>query len=131
MRWGSYVHKARILDPLVLPNETALEMATINGAGAMGLQDQIGSLDVGKEADFVVFDLGRPGLTPHIDPVSTLVCAATGGDMNTVVIGGRVVVENGQALTMDEERILREAGERATAVCARAGIEIKLRWPVM
>jgi len=97
----------------------------------MGLQDQIGSLDVGKEADFVVFDLGRPGLTPHIDPVSTLVCAATGGDMNTVVIGGRVVVENSQALTMDEERILREAGERATAVCARAGIEIKLRWPVI
>jgi len=131
MRWASYIHKARTLDPLVMPNETALEMATINGAKAMGLEEEIGSLEVGKLADFVVFDFDRPGLVPHMDPVSTLVCAATGRDVQTVVIGGQVVVEDGQVLTMDEERILREANDRAAAVCARAGIEIRPRWPVI
>ena len=131
MRWASYIHKARTLDPLVMPNETALEMATINGAKAMGLEEEIGSLKVGKQADFVVFDFDRPGLVPHMDPVSTLVCAATGRDVQTVVIGGQVVVEDGQVVTMDEERILRQANDRAAAVCARAGIEIKPRWPMI
>jgi len=75
------------------------------------LEDQIGSLEVGKQTDFVVFALDRSGLIPHIDPASTLVCAATGRDVNTVVIRGRLVAENGQVLIMDEEFILREAGE--------------------
>ena len=85
----------------------------------LGLEDQIGSLEVGKQVDFVVFDLDRSGLIPHIDPDSTLVCAESGGDVNSVVLGGRVIVENGLVLTMDEERKLRDAGERATAVRAR------------
>jgi len=97
----------------------------------LGLEDQIGSLEVGKQADFVVFDPDRPGLIPHINPASTLIGAATGRDVNTVVIGGRLIAENGQVLIMDEERILREAGERATAVCTRAGIEIKPQWPII
>ena len=130
MRWASYIHKARTLDPTVTPAETALEMATINGAKAMGLEDKIGSLEVGKQADFVVFDLDKPHLTPSMDPVSTLVCAATGADVDTVAIGGKVIVQAGHVLTMDEERILHEARERAAAVWKRAGIERKLHWPV-
>ena len=131
MRWASYIHKARTLNPLVTPAETALEMATINGAKAMGLEKEIGSLEVGKQADFVVFDLDKPRLTPSTDPVSTLVYAATGGDVDTVVIGGQVIVQDGRALTMDERRILREARERAVAVWRRAGIKHKPRWPVI
>ena len=77
----------------------------------LDLEDQIGYLEVGKQADFVVCDPDRPGLIPHIDPVSTLGSGAPGGDVNTGVIGGRVVIENGQALTTDGERPLREAGE--------------------
>ncbi len=130
MRWASYVHKARTLNPMVTPAETVLEMATINGAKAMGLEKEIGSLEVGKQADFVVFDLDKPHLTPNLDPVSTLVYAATGADVETVVIGGQAVVQNRQVLTMDEERILHEARERAAAVWKRAGIERKPRWPV-
>jgi len=131
MRWASYVHKARTLDPMVTPAEAALEMATINGAKAMGLENEIGSLEVGKQADFVAFDLDKPRLTPSMNPVSTLVCAATGADVDTVVIGGRIVVQAGHALTMDEERILREARERAAAVWRRAGIEFKPSWPII
>ncbi len=130
MRWASYIHKARTLDPMVTPAASALEMATINGAKAMGLEKEIGSLEVGKQADFVVFDLDKPRLTPNLDPVSTLVCAATGADVDTVVIAGQVIVHKGHVLTMDEERIVREARERAIAVWQRAGIEIKPSWPV-
>lgn len=131
MRWASYIHKARTLDPLAMPAETVLEMATINGAKAMGLEKETGSLEVGKQADFVVFHLDKPHLTPNSNPVSTLVYAATGADVDTVVIGGQVVVQNGRVLTLDEERILREASERAAAVWKRAGIERKPRWTVL
>jgi cytosine/adenosine deaminase-related metal-dependent hydrolase len=131
MRWASYLHKARTLDPLVTPAEAVLEMATINGAKAMGLEKEIGSLEVGKQADFVVFDLDKPHVTPSVHPVSTLVYAATGTDVDTVVIAGQVIVQGGRVLTLDEERILREVRERAAAVWRRAGIEDKPRWPVV
>jgi cytosine/adenosine deaminase-related metal-dependent hydrolase len=131
MRWASYLHKARTLDPLVMPAETVLEVATINGAKAMGLDEEIGSLEVGKQADFVVFDLDKPHVTPSIDPVSTLVYAASGTDVDTVVIAGQVVVQDGQVLTLDEERVLRDARERAQAVWQRAGVQHKPRWPTV
>jgi cytosine/adenosine deaminase-related metal-dependent hydrolase len=131
MRWASYIHKARTLNPLLMPAETVLEMATIRGAKALGLEDEIGSLEVGKQADFVAFDLDKPHLVPSMDPVSTLVCAATGADVDTVVIQGQAVVEGGRVLTLDEERILHEARERAAAVWKRAGIQRKLSWPVV
>jgi len=130
MRWASYVHKARLLNPLVMSAETVLEMATIRGARALGLDREIGSLEVGKQADFVTFDLDKPHLVPHMNPVSTLVCAATGGDVEMVVIQGREVVRNRQVLTMDEQRIVREAKERAVAVWRRAGIGYGPNWPV-
>lgn len=130
MRWASYIHKARTLNPLVMPAETVLEMATIRGARALGLESEIGSLEVGKQADFVAFDLNKPHCIPHFDPVSTLVCAATGEDVDTVVIQGKVIVQGGQVLTLDEERILREARERAAAVWERAGMERKPKWPI-
>jgi cytosine/adenosine deaminase-related metal-dependent hydrolase len=131
MRWASYVHKARLLDPTITPSEQAFEMATIHGAAAMGWEGQIGSLEVGKRADFAVLDMNKPHLTPSPNPVSTVVCTATGKDVETVVIEGRIVVREGKALTMDEDRILAEARQRASALYARAGIEIKPRWPVL
>ena len=130
MRWASYVHKARTLNPLLMPAEAVLEMATVRGARAMGLENEIGSLEVGKQADFVAFDLDKPHVVPHHDPVSTLVCAATAADVDTVIIQGQVVVQGGRVLTLDEERIVREATERAAAVWKRAGIETRPKWPV-
>jgi 5-methylthioadenosine/S-adenosylhomocysteine deaminase len=94
------------------------------------MEREIGSLEVGKQADFVTFDLDKPHLVPHMNPVSTLVCAATGADVDTVVIQGQVVVRNRQVLSMDEERIVREAKERARAVWKRAGIDSKPPWPM-
>ena len=129
MRLASYLHKAKTLDPLATPAESVLEMATINGARALGWETEIGSLEVGKQADFVVFDFDKPHLTPSINPVSTLVCAATGSDVDTVVIAGQVVVEHGRCLTLDEERVVREARIRAADLWKRAGIPDKPVWP--
>ncbi|MBU0492797.1 MAG: amidohydrolase [Chloroflexi bacterium] len=130
MKLAAVVHKGRTLDPLVVPAETVLEMATINGARALGLEDEIGSLEVGKKADFVVLDMDRPGLTPSPNPVSTLVYAAMGSDVDTVVIDGQVVVQGSRLLTLDEEAVVAEARQRAAEVYERAGIVITPRWPV-
>jgi cytosine/adenosine deaminase-related metal-dependent hydrolase len=75
--------------------------------------------------------MNRPHLTPSPNPVSTVVCAATGKDVDTVVVDGKVVVRAGVVLTMDEGRILAEARERAARLYQRAGIEIKPRWPIL
>jgi len=131
MRWASYLQKARTLDPLVMPAETVLEMATLGGAKAMGLEDEIGSLELGKRADFVVYDLDAAHVTPSPDPVSTLVYSACGADVDTVVIDGRIVVENRQVRTMDEESILSEARDRAAALLDRSGVQVRSRWPTV
>jgi cytosine/adenosine deaminase-related metal-dependent hydrolase len=131
MKLAAIIHKAVSNDPLVVPAETVLEMATINGARALGLEHEIGSLEVGKKADLVVIDLNRLHTTPSPNPVSSLVYAATGGEVDTVVVDGRIVVEQGQLLTMNEEEVIMQARQYAEALYQRAGIEIKPKWPVL
>jgi 5-methylthioadenosine/S-adenosylhomocysteine deaminase len=75
--------------------------------------------------------MNKPHLIPAPDPVSTIVCAASGSDVDTVVIDGKIIVRHGQVITMDEERILREARERAEKVYQRAGVKYGPRWPVI
>lgn len=131
MKLAAILHKAVTNDPLIVPAETVLEMATINGARALGLDHEIGSLEVGKKADFAIIDLNRLHTTPSPNPISTLVYAATGGEVDTVVVDGQIVVEQGQLLTMDEEEIIQEAQQHAGALYKRAGIEIRPKWPVV
>jgi cytosine/adenosine deaminase-related metal-dependent hydrolase len=131
MKLAAILHKAVSLDPLIVPAETALEMATINGARALGLEHEIGSLEVGKKADFAVIDFNRLHTTPSPNPVSTLVYAATGGEVDMVVVDGQIVVEQGQLLSVDEEEIIEEAQKHANSLYKRAGIEIKPKWPVL
>src|SRR5579859_3158042 len=119
MKLAAIIHKAVSNDPLLVPSETVLEMATINGARALGLEHEIGSLEVGKKADLVVIDFHRLHTTPSINPVSTLVYAATGGEVDMVVVDGQIVVEQGQLLTMDEEEIIAEAQRHANALYKR------------
>jgi cytosine/adenosine deaminase-related metal-dependent hydrolase len=131
MKLAAILHKGISLDPLTVPAETVLEMATINGAKAVGMADDIGSLEVGKKADLVVIDLDRLHTTPNMNPVSTLVYAATGGEVDSVMIDGKWIVRGQQLLTLDEERVKVEAREHAPTLYQRAGIELKPRWPVI
>jgi cytosine/adenosine deaminase-related metal-dependent hydrolase len=131
MKLAAIIHKAVSNDPLIVPAETVLEMATINGARALGLEQEIGSLEVGKKADFAVINLHRLHTTPSPNPISTLVYAATGGEVEMVVVDGQIVVKQGKLLSMDETEIMKEAQKHANALYVRAGIEIKPKWPVL
>lgn len=95
------LHKVNTLDPTVLPADTVLRMATIDGARALGLANRIGSLEVGKQADLIVIDIEKPHLTPMYQPVSHMVYAARGSDVDTTIINGRIVMENRQLLSLD------------------------------
>jgi cytosine/adenosine deaminase-related metal-dependent hydrolase len=97
----------------------------------MGLEDQVGSIEVGKKADFILIDMDKPHLTPAPDPVSTIVYAALGSDVDTVVIDGQIVMENRKVLTLDEETVVGEARRRYSEVTERAGLTIAPRWPVI
>ncbi|HEX6481772.1 MAG TPA: amidohydrolase [Ktedonobacteraceae bacterium] len=131
MKLAAIIHKAVTNDPLIVPAETVLEMATINGARSLGLEQEIGSLEAGKKADLVVIDLNRLHTTPSPNPISTLVYAATGGEVDTVVVDGQIVVEQGQLLTLDEDEVMEQAQQHAQALYKRAGIEIAPKWPVL
>ncbi len=105
------LHKHALGDPTALSAETVFRMATLGGAEALNLGDRIGSLEAGKRADVVLVDTRRPGLTPLYDVYSHLVYAARGSDARTVIVNGRIVVRDGEVLTVDES----EAMERARA----------------
>jgi len=109
MDFAAKVHKGHRLDPTAMPAETVLEMATLGSARVLGMEAEIGSLEVGKKADVIVVDLNRPHLQPVYNVVSQLVYSAVGADVRDVVIDGRIVMQNRRLLTLDEERILAEA----------------------
>lgn len=99
---------------------TVFEMATLAGARAMGLEDQIGSLELGKRADLVAFDFRRPHLTPAINPLGNLVHVAHGRDVELVIVDGEVVVEDGAPTKVDADAIRRDAEAAIAALWARA-----------
>jgi cytosine/adenosine deaminase-related metal-dependent hydrolase len=111
--------------------EDVLEMATIGGARAIGRSHDLGSLEVGKRADVVLVDLDRPHTVPVTDPVSNLVYAANGGNVDTVLIDGRIVLRDGRATTVDEAAILGEARAAAAGIAGRITPAHRARWPVL
>jgi 5-methylthioadenosine/S-adenosylhomocysteine deaminase len=109
MDMAAKVHKVHRLDPTVMPAETVLEMATLGGARVLGMEREIGSLEVGKRADVIILDLEKPHLQPVYNVVSQLVYAAIGADVRDVFIDGKPVMRNRRLLTLNEEEILRAA----------------------
>lgn len=96
-------------DPTSAPAAAVLEMATLGGARALGMEDQIGSLELGKRADLIVVGLAEPRLHPMFDPISHLVYAAKGADVRHVVVEGRVVVQGGEIQTLARDEVVQEA----------------------
>ncbi len=108
--------KVQDLDPTALPAREALALATRMGATVLGLAEEVGRLAPGLRADLVVIDLDQPHLTPLYDPYSHLVYAATGADVQTVVVEGRVLVQDRRLLALDLEETLAKARELAGKV---------------
>ncbi|MEN8140261.1 MAG: amidohydrolase [Thermodesulfobacteriota bacterium] len=110
---GAKLQKVHNLDPTLLTAPQVLAMATSGGATLLGAADAIGSLEVGKKADIIVLDLDKPHLTPLYNIPSLLVYAASGADVVHSVIGGRLLMENRQVLSLDEVEIMARCQEMA------------------
>ena len=119
MRTAALIQKA-LHGPEALPAGRVLRMATIDGARAMGLEAEIGSIEVGKRADLTLFDLDALRTVPCPDPVSTIVYAAESGNIRTVVIDGQVVMRDRELATLDEKAVIEEANRQARLVQSRA-----------
>ena len=126
-------HKEVQMNPRVVPPERVVEMATINGARCAGLGDRIGSIEVGKEADLVLFDTDYPEWQPLYNPVSNLVYSATGNSVSDVLVAGRRVVERGRLSCVDEAEILERVRESVQRFGKKLDLEklVNLKWPIV
>jgi len=124
LKTASLLQKVRTMDPLTMNATTVLEMATIKGARALGLENLIGSIEVGKKADLIVLNMKKPHLTPTFNPVSNIVYAAEGSDVETAIIDGKIIMENRVVKTLDEAKVIGVASGRASKLVERAGLSI-------
>jgi cytosine/adenosine deaminase-related metal-dependent hydrolase len=119
MRLAALIHKPRA-GPLAMPAQAVLELATLGGARALGLEDEVGSLEPGKKADLAIVDLEHPHATPAGDDVvSRLVHAGQSQNVRTVVIDGQVVMRERQVETLDEPGVLERAELHAARLAKR------------
>lgn len=110
------------IDPELVGARQALRMATIEGARALGWDDEVGSLEVGKKADFVLFDLDHPEWIPYGDPLQALVWSATSASLAETWVDGQCLYREGQVLSIEEEPLREEARGRASEIRHRAGL---------
>lgn len=102
------LHKGVQNNSTVIPADVALRMATLHGAEAIWLEDQVGSLEVGKEADFIILDTNQVFYHPKHDPISHVVYSASGRDVKDVYVQGKQIVKDRECLTVDEEKVIFE-----------------------
>jgi 5-methylthioadenosine/S-adenosylhomocysteine deaminase len=120
MRQAAFLHKLVSGDPRAVPAPEAIELATIDGARALGMDRLVGSLEQGKRADLIVVSMSAARQTPMYDPQSHLVYVTRGDDVRTTIVNGRVVMRNRRVLTLNREQVLADA--RAFAVRIRAAV---------
>jgi 5-methylthioadenosine/S-adenosylhomocysteine deaminase len=109
MDTAAKLHKLVQDDPTVLPAREVFAMATKGGARALGMEDEIGSIEIGKRADLALIDMRQPELTPLYDVYSQLVYATKGAQVDTVIVNGRIVLEDRQMRTLDAAEVLKQA----------------------
>ncbi|MFL6280206.1 MAG: amidohydrolase [Vicinamibacterales bacterium] len=118
MRQAAFLAKLQTGDPRAVPARKALEMATIDGARALGMDRMIGSLEPGKRADLITVSMTAARQTPMYDPLSHLVYVTRGDDVKTTIVNGRVLMRDRKVLTLDEPRVLSDARALADRVKA-------------
>jgi cytosine/adenosine deaminase-related metal-dependent hydrolase len=130
MREAALIHKANNLDASCITSDQVMEMATIGGAKAIGMENQIGSLEVGKKADIIILDLQAPHLRPIHHLPSVLVYQARGTEVETVIVNGKILMEERRLTWMSEDEemsLLEQAQAASTAVKNRANLEVPSR----
>lgn len=114
MKTTALLQKLHLKDPKAADAQLVFNMATIGGAKCLGIEDITGSLEKGKVADLVIIDLNKPHLTPLYDIYAQIVYAMQASDVETVIVNGKILMENKIILTADEEKILQSANEFAS-----------------
>lgn len=109
MHLAAMVHKAVHEDPTAIPAYTALEMGTVNGAKALGLENKVGQIKVGYLADLIMIDLKKPHFYPRFNMTASLIYSAQASDVKDVMINGKWVMRNYELLTMDENEVFEKA----------------------
>jgi 5-methylthioadenosine/S-adenosylhomocysteine deaminase len=129
MNMAAVQYKDARQDMRLIPAETALEMATLTGAHALGVGDELGSIEPGKKADLVLFDTQRPEWQTLFNPVNNLVYNADGRSVHTVIVDGRVVVEAYQQSFVNEPQLFAKLQEIGEKLQARTGVSFpRSRW---
>ena len=119
------------MDPQMFPAEQAYEMATLGGARTMMMDDEIGALIPGHKADLVLHDTDRPEWRPLLNVMNQLVWSADGRGVHTVLVDGKVVVQDGHCTTIDEERLWADAQRMGESITARSGLPDKAKFPML
>ena len=127
MQQAMHYHRTHFRDAAVLPPGRVLEMATADAARALGMEGEIGSLEPGKRADVVLVDMQKPHLAPDNMPVHRLVCFANGNDVDTVLVGGEVVLEAGVPCRLSQAAVLEDAAREADLMIRRTGTAAALQ----
>jgi len=123
MKACTLIQNTNHLNPKVMPIERSLEMATINAAKALGMEDEIGSLESGKRADISVFDMRGPHLQVIHNPIANFICCARGADAYTVMIDGKIILSEGQFINFTGvNEVIEEATQRGRAIAKKAGV---------
>lgn len=115
------IHKGVKRTPQCISAGETIRIATINGARALGLDGEIGSLEEGKKADIAILNLNTPSLTPRNNLIAGLSYSANGSEVETVIIDGKITMENRKILTMDEELVYKKINE----IIVRMGLDKK------
>lgn len=115
------IHKGVNKTPQCISAREGFRIATLNGARALGLEEETGSIEAGKKADLAILDLNTPSLTPRNNLIAGLSYSANGSEVETVIIDGKIVMENRKVLTMDEELVYKKINE----IIVRMGLDKK------
>jgi 5-methylthioadenosine/S-adenosylhomocysteine deaminase len=121
MKFGALLQKAATRDARAINARDMLRLATVGGAEALGVPDELGVLAVGRRADLSLFDLRRLNVAPVHDIISAIVYASAPENIRTVIVDGRVVIEDGRSTTIDEGALVRELQERSEVLARRTG----------
>ncbi len=117
MKYASLLQKVSSIDnPLSISAPDALDMATINGARSLRMQDMIGSLEVGKYADIILVDIRKVNTTPLHDPISTLVYSAKADNVTDVMVEGEFLLKSGEVTFLNEQRLIEAVQSRADSL---------------
>jgi 5-methylthioadenosine/S-adenosylhomocysteine deaminase len=125
MKITAILHKGINKNPTLLPAEKILEMATINGAKALSWDDEIGSIIVGKKADLIIINMKKPHLSPLHNEKSHMVYAAKASDVETVIINGKIIMENRTLKNLKIERVMALAEKTKNSLLRRLSANIK------